>query len=71
MIGCLLIVAFLAAEPLLAGWLLMLAVGVAHADWWPAVPTISYWPAVTLAALLSAAFAASCALTGVGGNERR
>ncbi len=28
---------------LLKGWLFMLAIGVAHAHWWPAIPTIGFW----------------------------
>lgn len=28
---------------LLQGWLLMLAIGIAHDHWWPAIPTIGYW----------------------------
>lgn len=36
------------------GWTLMLAVGVVHHEWWPAVPTIGYWWAVVLCLLLPA-----------------
>ena len=38
------------------GWFLMLAVGVAHHEWWPALPTIGYWWAVLLCWLLRASF---------------
>jgi Na+-driven multidrug efflux pump len=41
---------------LVNGWLLMLAVGIAHAEWVPALPTIGYWWAVLLAMLLRGAF---------------
>ncbi|MCX5066951.1 hypothetical protein OOJ91_13950 [Micromonospora lupini] len=40
---------------LLGGWALMLAVGIARAEWLPALPTIGYWPAVLLSALLRSA----------------
>lgn len=38
-------------DALLGGWMLMLAVGIAHAEWIPALPTIGYWWAVVLVAL--------------------
>jgi hypothetical protein len=41
---------------LLAGWALMLAVGVIHHEWIPACPTIGYWWAALLALLLRVAF---------------
>jgi len=40
---------------LLGGWNLMLAVGVAHAEWIHALPTIGYWWAVLLSLLISRA----------------
>jgi hypothetical protein len=54
--GCItaLIVSYLGA--LFDGWLLMLAVGIAHAVWWPDVPTIGYWWAVLMVALLRGVF---------------
>lgn len=39
----------------LNGWMLMFAIGVAHHQWWSAVPTIGYGWAVLLAALLRSA----------------
>ncbi|MFA9273068.1 MAG: hypothetical protein ACEQSX_20475 [Baekduiaceae bacterium] len=36
---------------LLRGWLLMLAVGVAHHDWTARIPPMGYWTAVLLTAL--------------------
>lgn len=43
---------------LMNGWMLMLAVGVVHAHWWPAVPTIGYWWAVLIVWLLNGVFSA-------------
>lgn len=40
----------------LDGWFLMLAVGIAHAYWIPQLPTIGYWWAVVIVALLSGVF---------------
>lgn len=33
-------------------WLLMLIVGIVHADWLPALPTVGYWTTLLLCALL-------------------
>lgn len=38
------------------GWLFMLAVGIIHAEWIPALPTIGYWWAVLVVYLLSGVF---------------
>jgi len=38
------------------GWMLMLAVGIAHAEWVPALPTIGYWWAVLIVYLLRGVF---------------
>lgn len=38
----------------LSAWLLMLAVGVLHAEWLPAVPPVSYLVALALTVLLGA-----------------
>lgn len=32
-------------------WALMLIVGILHHDWWPAIPTIPFWPCVAVAFL--------------------
>lgn len=40
----------------LGGWALMLAVGVAHAEWLPGLPTVGYWPSVLLVLLLRGVF---------------
>lgn len=37
---------------LLKGFLFMVAIGVAHAHWWPAIPTIGFWWSVLFMALL-------------------
>ena len=34
------------------GWMLMLAVGIAHAEWVPGLPTIGYWWSCLLVWLL-------------------
>jgi hypothetical protein len=44
---------------LVFGWYLMLAVGVAHAEWLPALPTIGYWWACLLVWLLRGVFSAT------------
>jgi len=47
---------FAALMSLLDGLWLMLAVGIAHAEWIPALPTIGYWWSVLLVALLRGCF---------------
>jgi hypothetical protein len=37
---------------LISGWFFMLAVGVVHRDWWPAVPLIGYRGALPVAFML-------------------
>lgn len=37
-----------------AAWLLMLLVGVVHARWFTTLPTIGYWVALAICALLAA-----------------
>lgn len=44
------------ASPLITGWVFMLAVGVVHGSWWPAVPTIGYLWAVVIPGMLRAVF---------------
>lgn len=54
--GCLtrlLLVIFLA---FVDGLMLMLAVGFAHRHWLPQLPTLGYWPAVVLVALMRGVF---------------
>jgi len=41
------------------GWMLMIAVGVAHSGWLPNLPTIGYWTAVLIVALLRGVFSSS------------
>lgn len=41
---------------LAGGWALMLAVGVIHAEWVRQLPTVGYWWAVLLVALLRGVF---------------
>jgi len=45
-----------AVTALAAGWLFMLAVGIAHHEWLPQLPTIGYWWAVLIVSLLRGAF---------------
>jgi len=47
-----------AVSALSGGFNLMLAVGVAHAEWVPPLPTIGYWRAVLLVFLLRGTFSA-------------
>lgn len=37
-------------------WYVMLAVGIAHRDWWPQVPAMGYGDAVLLTVLLGTVF---------------
>ena len=46
----------IAVTTLYEAWLLMLGVGVLHAQWWPAIPTIGYWTAVVAVFLLRGVF---------------
>lgn len=48
------VIAFIRA--LIAGWGLMLAVGVAHHEWVPNLPTIGLAPAMLIAVLIGMAF---------------
>ena len=45
------LIAILAAAWLAGAWALMLEVGVAHRDWWPALPAMSYHVAVVIVAI--------------------
>jgi hypothetical protein len=44
-----------ALASMLGGWMFMLAVGVAHHEWTPGLPTIGYWWAVLLTWLIRSA----------------
>jgi hypothetical protein len=44
------------AMALIGGWLLMLAVGVVHAEWITDLPTVGYWWAVVIVWLLQGTF---------------
>ncbi len=54
--GCLGRLVIVALAYLFRGWWFMLGVGVIHHEWWPAVPTIGYWWAVAVVALLGGIF---------------
>jgi len=41
--------------PVLA-WEFMVAVGIAHSRWWPAIPTIGFWTACLIVFLLFSLF---------------
>lgn len=56
--GCLTALVIKVVSDLTDGWLLMLAVGLAHAQWVPGLPTIGYWWAVLLVVLTRPVFAA-------------
>jgi formate/nitrite transporter FocA (FNT family) len=45
-----------AASDLITAWYLMLAVGVAHAEWLHKLPTIGYWWALLLVVLVRPLF---------------
>lgn len=45
-----------AVGAMLGGWLLMLTVGVIHGEWLPMMPTLGYWSAVKVSAMLSLLF---------------
>jgi Na+-driven multidrug efflux pump len=44
-----------AVVSLLGGWMFMLAVGVAHHEWLPGLPTVGYWWAVLITWLIRSA----------------
>jgi sterol desaturase/sphingolipid hydroxylase (fatty acid hydroxylase superfamily) len=48
------------------GWMLMLAVGIAHAEWIPQLPTIGYWWAVLIVYLLGGVFSKATPLKDSG-----
>jgi hypothetical protein len=54
--GCVGAIFRVAIAWLARGWWLMLAVGIIHAEWVPALPTLGYWWAVAIVALLSGTF---------------
>ncbi len=57
--GCIQALVSIPANALMAlwgGWMLMLAVGVAHDQWTPTLPTIGYWWAALIVWLLQGAF---------------
>lgn len=54
--GCITHLLVVVVVMFLRGLWLMLAVGVIHDHWWPEVPTIGYWWAVLIVALLHGVF---------------
>jgi hypothetical protein len=54
--GCVTRAATLTLAYLLRGWMLMLAVGIIHAEWLPALPTLGYWWACMIVMLLNGVF---------------
>lgn len=44
------------AGTFIGGWLFMLTIGVVHGEWLPMMPTIGYWSAVKVSAMLSVTF---------------
>ena len=57
-VGCFTALLSAAVHMLLGGWLLMLAIAMLSAHWWSALPTIGYWWAVLVTALLRGVFGA-------------
>ncbi|GIE35942.1 hypothetical protein Ait01nite_089870 [Actinoplanes italicus] len=53
--------AVVAISWLLGAWAFMIGVGVAHAEWWPTIPTIGYKASL----ILGAAFALRGAISGL------
>ena len=49
--GCLNALLSFVGKTFLVGWLTMLAVGIAHSEWVPGLPTIGYWWSCLLVAL--------------------
>lgn len=45
---------YFAIHKVIGGWALMLLAEVAHAYWFPALPTLTYWPAVLIVLLVGA-----------------
>jgi hypothetical protein len=54
--GCLTSILTSLAAAFFGGWMLMLAVQIAHRHWLPGLPGIGYWWAVLLVALLRGVF---------------
>ncbi len=54
--GCVYLAIVTPSNALAQGWALMLAVGIIHSEWIPALPTIGYWWAVLIVFLLSGSF---------------
>lgn len=51
--GLITLVIMVVVGALLGGWLFMLTIGVIHGEWLPMMPTIGYWSAVKVSAMLS------------------
>jgi len=61
--GCLALLLTKIVNDLLTGWLVMLAVGIAHAEWIRALPTIGFWWSVLLVSLTRGLFAGARSAT--------
>jgi hypothetical protein len=48
LLGLLVLIGGLVAVWVVGAWWLMLGVGIAHRDWWPLMPTMSYHAALIL-----------------------
>jgi hypothetical protein len=57
--GCITALIVKVGTDLLGGLYLMLAVGIAHAEWIRSLPTLGYWWAVLLVMLVGPAFASA------------
>lgn len=61
--------AFVFGTAALSGWAFMLAVGVAHSEWITTLPTIGFWPAYAIMALLTFAFSIGNAINSSRSND--
>lgn len=56
------------AGALLGGWLFMLTIGVVHGEWLGGMPTIGYWSAVKVSAMLSLTLGIAFGASQSGGS---
>jgi hypothetical protein len=66
--GCITSILTTAVAAAWGGWMLMLAVGVAHRNWLPDLPTIGYWTAALIVLLLRGTFSATRPTNKDGSN---
>lgn len=54
--GCITHLLSSVANAFFGGWMLMLSVGIIHLHWLPELPTVGYWIAVLVVALMRGVF---------------